>query len=54
MALEPKSLNRFIDTPRDKPKGERTEHGNLERPGARAHPRARCWGTDTITVWRSR
>jgi hypothetical protein len=43
MALEPKTQNRFIDTPRDKPVSERTEHANLERPGAQAHPKARGW-----------
>jgi len=44
IATEPKSPNRHIDTPRDKPFAERTEHANLERPGAQAHPRAaRGW-----------
>ena len=44
MSTEPKTQNRFSDTPRDKPIAERTEHANLERPGAQAHPRAaRGW-----------
>ena len=44
IATEPKSPNRSVDTPRDKPFAERTEHANLERPGAQAHPRApRGW-----------
>jgi hypothetical protein len=41
MPTDPKSPNRFVDTPRDKPVTERTEHANLDRPGAQAHPRAR-------------
>jgi len=42
MLNETKSLNKFIDAPRDKPQGDpRVEHANLERPGAQAHPRAR-------------
>ena len=40
MATEPKNPNRVNDTPRDKPMGDRTEHANLDRPGAQAHPRA--------------
>jgi hypothetical protein len=43
MPTEPKTPNQFADTPRDKPVTERTEHANLERPGAQAHPRARGW-----------
>ena len=44
MSTEPKTQNRYSDTPRDKPLAERTEHANLERPGAQAHPRAaRGW-----------
>ena len=56
MSTEPKSPNRFADTPRDKPVSERTEHANLERPGAQAHPRARGWHSlpDPITAWRMR
>ncbi len=38
MFKEPKSPNRHSDTPRDKPVTERTEHANLERPGAQSHP----------------
>jgi hypothetical protein len=41
MFREPKMSNRFSDSPRDKPQGDRVEHANLERPGAQAHPRAR-------------
>jgi hypothetical protein len=40
MLTEIKSPNRFTDTPREKPQGDRVEHANLERPGAQAHPRA--------------
>jgi hypothetical protein len=57
MATEPKNPNRITDTPRDKPVTERTEHANLDRPGAQAHPRAaRGWGTcsDPIMAWRMR
>ena len=56
MSKEPKSPNRFADaTPQDKPRSERTEHANLERPGAQAHPRARGWNTmDPVTAWRMR
>ncbi|HSI55222.1 MAG: hypothetical protein ACAH21_11980 [Ramlibacter sp.] len=54
MPIETKTTNRFADTPRDKPKGDRTEHGNLERPGAQAHPRARGWGHDPVMAWRTR
>lgn len=43
MSTEPKSPDKFTDTPRDKPVTEHTEHANLERPGAQAHPRARGW-----------
>lgn len=53
MSTEAKSPNRFTDTPRDKPVTERTEHANLERPGAQAHPRAGSWShaPDLITAW---
>ena len=56
MSLEPKSPNRVNETPRDKPVSERTEHANLERPGAQAHPRARGWSrhADPIMAWRLR
>ena len=55
MSLEPKTTNRFQDAPRDKPQGERVEHGNLERPGAQFHPRAAGgWRTDSIPAWRTR
>ncbi|HYF21445.1 MAG TPA: hypothetical protein VEA40_26515 [Ramlibacter sp.] len=55
MSTEPKTQNRFSDTPRDKPFAERTEHANLERPGAQAHPRAaRNWSdyVDPVAAWR--
>jgi len=56
MTTEPKSPNQFTDTPRDKPVSERTEHANLERPGAQAHPCARGWchASHLITAWRLR
>ncbi len=43
------SLSRFVvrrrrtTTSSDKPQVERIEHANLERPGARLHPRAVVW-----------
>lgn len=43
MSREPKAPNRFAEIPSDKPMGERTEHANLDRPGAQAHPSARGW-----------
>jgi hypothetical protein len=55
MAKEPKTTDRFSDTPRDKLVSERTEHANLERPGAQAHPKAaRGWSAhvDPVTAWR--
>lgn len=53
MSNEPKSLNRFADSPRDKPRVDRTEHANLERPGAQSHPRASGWsGVATPAGWR--
>ena len=55
MSKEPKSPNRLTDTPRDKPMSERTEHANLERPGAQAHPQARGWNhADPAMAWRTR
>ena len=35
---------------------ERTEHANLERPGAQAHPLARGWSQpgDPVMAWRMR
>jgi hypothetical protein len=54
MASETKSPNKFTDTPRDKPVTERTEHANLDRPGAQAHPRARGWRQDPASAWRVR
>lgn len=56
MFKEPKSINRFSDTPRDKPQAERTEHANLERPGAQAHPKAAGdWQrADYAALWRQR
>jgi hypothetical protein len=57
MATNSKHLERWSDTPRDKPVTERTEHANLDRPGAQAHPRAaRGWRhhVDPIAAWRLR
>jgi hypothetical protein len=56
MYKEPKSTNRYNDTPRDKPQAERVEHANLERPGAQAHPKAAGdWNRlDAATLWRLR
>lgn len=56
MNADTKSTNRFVETPRDRPVTERTEHANLERPGAQAHPRARGWGhrSDPVLAWRLR
>lgn len=54
MATEPKTTNRLSDTPRDKPVSERTEHANLERPGAQAHPKAaRSWSSyvEPVSAW---
>ena len=57
MAMESKNQERNTDTPRDKPITERTEHANLDRPGAQAHPRAaRQWRdyVDPVAAWRLR
>jgi hypothetical protein len=56
MFKEPKSINRYTDTPRDKPHAERVEHANLERPGAQAHPKAAGeWNRlDAAALWRLR
>ena len=57
MFKEPKSANRYNDTPRDKPQAERVEHANLERPGAQAHPKAGRTGwnrLDAAAAWRLR
>jgi hypothetical protein len=56
MSIEPKAPNQFADTPRDKPVSERTEHANLERPGAQAHPRARGWDhlRHPVNAWPNR
>jgi hypothetical protein len=54
MAKELKTTNRFTDTPSDKPVSERTEHANLDRPGAQAHPKAaREWKdyVDAAAAW---
>jgi len=40
MPTQARQSGRFNDMPRDKPIDERTEHANLERPGAQAHPKA--------------
>ncbi|HEX9720858.1 MAG TPA: hypothetical protein VGA59_14130 [Ramlibacter sp.] len=54
MSTERKSPNKFADTPRDRPVSEHTEHANLERPGAQAHPRARDWShfSSPVKAWR--
>lgn len=56
MLNDPKSSHRFNDKPSDKPVSERTEHANLERPGAQAHPSARGWQQphDPVMAWRTR
>jgi hypothetical protein len=56
MSKEFKTPNRQADTPRDKPRSERTEHANLDRPGAQAHPVARGWNhwSDPIMAWHTR
>jgi hypothetical protein len=56
MPKEFKSPNRQADTPLDKPRGERTEHANLDRPGAQAHPVARGWThlSNPNMAWRTR
>jgi hypothetical protein len=56
MTKEFKSPNRQVDTPHDKPRTERTEHANLDRPGAQAHPVARGWAhlSDPRMAWRTR
>ena len=55
MHKEPKSTNRYNDTPRDKPQAERVEHANLERPGAQAHPKASGWRTASYAAaWQVR
>lgn len=48
-----KTSTRHTDTPSDKPVSERVEHANLQRPGAKAHPRAMGWNrADAATAWR--
>lgn len=56
MYKESKSSNRFSDTPSDKPRADRVEHANLDRPGAQAHPKATGWSrvTDPVAAWRTR
>jgi hypothetical protein len=57
MSTQRKSPSQNSDTPRDKPVSEHTEHANLERPGAQAHPQARRgWSraTDPVAGWRWR
>jgi len=56
MDKEPKTTNRHADTPRDKPQAERVEHANLERPGAKAHPKAAGWSGwhDPAAAWQMR
>jgi len=56
MSKDTQSTNGHVETPRDKPMSERTEHANLERPGAQAHPSARGWNhmADPVMAWRLR
>lgn len=58
MSLESKSPNRFDDAPRDKPRGDRVEHANLEqRPSAQSHPQAGGWNRPNdkkLSAWRKR
>ena len=55
MLKEPKTTNRYQDTPRDKPQAERVEHANLERPGAQAHPKFAGFSrVDYAAAWRQR
>jgi hypothetical protein len=56
MSKEFKSPNHQADTPSDKPRSERTEHANLDRPGAQAHPVARGWTheSESNMAWRTR
>jgi len=57
MATDTKNQDRWNETPRDKPITERTEHANLDRPGAQAHPRAaREWRdyAHPVSAWRVR
>lgn len=56
MSPDTKSTHRYVETPRDKPVSERTEHANLERPGAKAHPIARGWHhlSNPVMAWRVR
>ncbi|MES2786310.1 MAG: hypothetical protein V4684_12675 [Pseudomonadota bacterium] len=49
---EDKTSRRHADTPSDKPVSERVEHGNLQRPGAQARPRAGWNLRDTAPAWR--
>ncbi|WP_287067051.1 hypothetical protein [Ramlibacter sp.] len=51
MAINPRTPQRDIEAPRDKPVTERTEHANLERPGAQAHPRARSTPVRAARGW---
>ena len=55
MNREPKSPNRVVDTPSDKPMCEHVEHANLDRPGAQAHPKATGWThlADPAAAWRA-
>jgi hypothetical protein len=51
---ETKMPNRFNDAPRDKPRADRVEHANLERPGAQSHPRFGGWERpDPAMAWRA-
>ena len=55
MTQPQKSSKRFSDLPRDRPHREGCEHANLERPGAKAHPRATGWqrpAARRMVAWR--
>lgn len=55
MNRKQQTSDRSIDTPRDRPHREGSEHANLERPGAQAHPRAGEWrrpAADKALAWR--
>ncbi|MBC5764061.1 hypothetical protein [Ramlibacter albus] len=55
MNKEPKTTNRYHDTPRDKPRADRIEHANVERPGAKAHPRFGGWTpVNYAAAWQAR
>lgn len=59
MSLESGTSERHTDNSNgqhDKPRVDRYEHANLERPGAKAHPLARGWSQAATprADWRQR